>query len=71
MLFLELLLANAQKLKLMVVNIRCRHKVSPIGRVGDVFADLTLRKGGDIFSKAPVLLGFEKDIGGGSLGSIT
>ena len=68
MLFLKLLLADAQFP--IQVDLE-RHRVTRIGRISDVFGDLTIYQGGNIFWKETIVLGLEQDISSSSLGGIT
>ena len=68
MLFLELLLADAQFP--IQVDLE-RHRVTRIGRVSDVFEDLAIWQGGNIFWKQAIVLGLEQEISSSSLGGIT
>ena len=68
MLLLKLLLANAQLP--IQVDLK-RHRVTRVGRVRDVFEDLAVWEGGNIFWKQAVVLGLEQEISSSSLGGIT
>ena len=48
-----------------------RHRVTRIGRVSDVFEDLAIWQGGNIFWKQTIVLGLEQEISSSSLGGIT
>ena len=68
MLFLKLLLADVQFP--IQVDLE-RHRVTRIGRVSDVFEDLAIWQGGNIFGKQAIVLGLEQEISSSSLGGIT
>jgi len=68
MFLLKLLLANA---KFPIQVDLKRHRVTRVGRVRDVFEDLAIWEGGNIFWKQAVVLGLEQEISSSSFGGIT
>ena len=59
MLFLQLLLADVQFPTQVDLE---RHRGTRIGRVSDVFEDLAIWQGGNIFWKQAIVLGLEQEL---------